>query len=78
MQQMREHFLQASNNQQHLRPMNTFRPPMVGYHLFLRVDKEVISAAESMQGQQLWVKCMDADYRFVAPANTRVRESYFG
>lgn len=80
MQQMREHFLQESNNEQDPRPMNTFKPPMLGNHLFLLVDEEVISAAASGQDEQLWVKCVDADYRAedAVPRNTRVRQTYFG
>lgn len=80
MQQMRERFLHASGDEQAPRPMNTFRPPMLGNHLFLLVDEEVISAAASGQAQQLWVKCVDADYRAedAVPRNTRVRQTYFG
>lgn len=80
MQQMRETFLQACNNEQDTRPMNAFRPPMLGNHLFLLVDEEVTSAAASAQGQQLWVKCVDADYRAeeAVPRNTRVRQTWFG
>lgn len=53
---------------------------MLGNHLFLLVDEEVISAAASGQAQQLWVKCVDADYRAedAVPRNTRVRQTYFG
>lgn len=81
MQQMRDHFLEASNTQDR-RPMNTFNPPMLGNHLFLLVDEEVISAAASGQpeGKPLWVKCVDADYRAenYVPRNPRVRQTYFG
>lgn len=80
MQQTRENFLQETNNTQDLRPMNTFRPKMLGNHLLLLVDDEVISAAASGQGQQLWVKCVDADYKAenAVPRNPRVRQTYFG
>lgn len=80
MQQMRENFLHACSNEPGTRPMNAFRPPMLGNHLFLLVDEEVIAAAASGQNDQLWVKCVDADYRAeeAVPRNTRVRQTWFG
>lgn len=80
MQQMRETFLQACRNEPDTRPMNAFRPPMLGNHLFLLVDEEVIAATASGQNEQLWVKCVDADYRAeeAVPRNTRVRQTWFG
>ncbi|KAG6365720.1 hypothetical protein INS49_007331 [Diaporthe citri] len=79
-QQMRETFLQACSNEQETRPMNALRPPMLGSHLFLLVDEEVVAAATSEQNDQLCVKCVDADYRAeeAVPRNTRVRQTWFG